>query len=253
MNSGQSSVAASTGPVTANVLLSVNKMAARYGRIRALEDVSVEVTSGRITALIGANGAGKTTLLKVLSGVHPCHSGAVRFAGVDITSARPQARVRAGIAQVPEGRQVFGPLSVEDNLMLGGFLRTRDENQTTLAHVYEVFPMLKEKRAEAAGNLSGGQQQMLAMGRALMSRPKLLLMDEPSMGLAPKLVAEVFGVITRLRREGVSILLVEQNAHAALEIADYGYVMETGRIVLEGAGAHLRHHPEVKDAYLGGL
>lgn len=234
-------------------LLSVRSLGARYGRIRALHDVNLNVAKGNITALIGANGAGKTTLLRVLSGVHPADSGQVWMNGGDITRTRSQARVRAGMAQVPEGRQVFGPLSVVDNLRLGGFLRTAADNDATLKHVYELFPVLFEKRHEPAGNLSGGQQQMLAMGRALMSKPKLLLLDEPSMGMAPKLVAEVFSVITRLRSEGASILLVEQNAHAALEIADYGYVLETGRIVLQGSGAELRHHPDVKDAYLGGL
>lgn len=234
-------------------LLTVEALSARYGRIQVLHDVSLKVVRGGVTALIGANGAGKTTLLRVLSGVHPAFAGTIRLQSEDITRARPPQRVRLGIAQVPEGRQVFGPLSVEDNLLLGGFLRSRQENETSLAEVYRLFPILSDKRLEPAGNLSGGQQQMLAMGRALMSKPRLLLLDEPSMGLAPKLVAEVFAVIDRLRREGVSILLVEQNAHAALDIADYGYVFETGRVVLEGEGAKLRHHPDVRDAYLGGL
>jgi branched-chain amino acid transport system ATP-binding protein len=237
--------------VAAVALLDVQGLAAQYGRIRALEDVSLRVAEGALVALIGANGAGKTTLLRTLSGVRPAVEGTVRFGGVDLTRAPTQARVRAGLAQVPEGRQVFGPMSVEDNLRLGGYLRSKAEVTRSLARAYELFPVLRDKRAEAAGMLSGGQQQMLAIGRALMSAPKLLLLDEPSMGLAPKLVEEVFATIERLRRDGVSVLLVEQNASAALAIADYGYVLETGRIVLEGSGAQLRENAQVREAYLG--
>ena len=237
--------------VAAAALLDVQGLAAQYGRIRALDGVSLRVAQGALVALIGANGAGKTTLLRTLSGVRPAVEGAVRFGGMDLTRAPTQARVRAGLAQVPEGRQVFGPMSVEDNLRLGGYLRSKAEVQRGLDHAYDLFPVLRDKRAEAAGMLSGGQQQMLAIGRALMSAPKLLLLDEPSMGLAPKLVEEVFGTIERLRGDGVSVLLVEQNATAALAIADYGYVLETGRIVLEGSGAHLRENAQVREAYLG--
>ena len=232
-------------------LLEVEGLGAQYGRIRALEGVSIRVAEGALVALIGANGAGKTTLLRTLSGVRPAVEGTVRFGGADITRAPSQARVRAGLAQVPEGRQVFGPMSVEDNLRLGGYLHSKADVVRGIEHAYELFPVLRDKRREAAGMLSGGQQQMLAIGRALMSAPKLLLLDEPSMGLAPKLVEEVFGTIERLRREGVSILLVEQNAMAALAIADHGYVLETGRIVLEGSGAQLREDSQVREAYLG--
>ncbi len=232
-------------------LLEVAGLGAQYGRIRVLDGVTLQVAEGALVALIGANGAGKTTLLRTLSGVHPAVEGSVRFGGVDVTRAPTQARVRAGLAQVPEGRQVFGPLSVEDNLRLGGYLRPKAELARGLEHAYELFPILRDKRGEAAGMLSGGQQQMLAIGRALMSAPKLLLLDEPSMGLAPKLVEEVFAIIQRLRGEGVSVLLVEQNAAAALAIADHGYVLETGRIVLEGAGSALRDNAQVREAYLG--
>ncbi len=232
-------------------LLEVAGLGAQYGRIRALEGVSLRVAEGALVALIGANGAGKTTLLRTLSGVRPAMEGTIRFGGADITRAPSQARVRAGLSQVPEGRQVFGPMSVEDNLRLGGYLRSKADVTRGIEHACELFPVLRDKRREAAGMLSGGQQQMLAIGRALMSAPKLLLLDEPSMGLAPKLVEEVFGTIERLRREGVSVLLVEQNATAALAIADYGYVLETGRIVLEGSGAQLREDAQVREAYLG--
>jgi branched-chain amino acid transport system ATP-binding protein len=232
-------------------LLEVAGLGTRYGRIRALDGVTLRVPEGALVSLIGANGAGKTTLLRTLSGIQPALEGMVRFAGVDLTRAPTQARVRAGLAQVPEGRQVFGPLSVEDNLRLGGYLRPKAEVARRLEHAYELFPALRDKRRAAAGMLSGGQQQMLAIGRALMGAPKLLLLDEPSMGLAPKLVEEVFATIVRLRAEGCSVLLVEQNAAAALAIADHGYVLETGRIVLEGSGAALRDNPQVREAYLG--
>jgi len=235
----------------ASLLLEVAGVSTQYGRIRALDRVTLTVPEGALVALIGANGAGKTTLLRTLSGIQPALEGSVRFGGVDVTAAPTQARVRAGLAQVPEGRQVFGPMSVEDNLRLGGYLRPKAEVARRIEHAYELFPVLRDKRTEAAGMLSGGQQQMLAIGRALMSAPKLLLLDEPSMGLAPKLVEEVFATIERLRREGVSVLLVEQNAAAALAIADHGYVLETGRIVLEGSGVDLRDNPQVREAYLG--
>ena len=232
-------------------LLEVSGLSAAYGRVRVLEDVSLSVVQGALVALIGANGAGKTTLLRTLSGVQPAAGGTIRFDGVDITRARPRERVRAGLAQVPEGRQVFGPLSVADNLRLGGILREAASSARILAHVWELFPVLHEKRRLPAGMLSGGQQQMVAIGRALMTQPRLLLLDEPSMGLAPKLVAEVFATIRRLRDEGTSVLLVEQNAHAALAIADYGYVLETGRIVMQGPGRELAGNAQVREAYLG--
>ncbi len=232
-------------------LLEVSGLAAAYGRVRALEEVSLEVAQGALVALIGANGAGKTTLLRTLSGVQPAAAGAIRLDGADITRARPRERVRAGLAQVPEGRQVFGPLSVEDNLRLGGILRDAASSERILERVWALFPVLREKRRLTAGMLSGGQQQMVAIGRALMTQPRLLLLDEPSMGLAPKLVAEVFATIRRLREEGTSVLLVEQNAHAALAIADHAYVLETGRIVMQGPGRELAGNAQVREAYLG--
>lgn len=232
-------------------LLEVSGLAAAYGRVRALEGVGLEVAHGALVALIGANGAGKTTLLRTLSGVQPAAAGTIRFDGKDITRTRPRERVRAGLAQVPEGRQVFGPLSVEDNLRLGGILRDAAASERILERVWELFPVLREKRRLAAGMLSGGQQQMVAIGRALMTQPRLLLLDEPSMGLAPRLVAEVFATIRRLREEGTSVLLVEQNAHAALSIADHAYVLETGCIVMQGPGRELAGNAQVREAYLG--
>lgn len=229
-------------------MLEVSKLASRYGRIPALAEVSLRVGDGELVAIVGANGAGKTTLLKTLSGVQPASSGSVRFEGAEIAGEPPRQRVKRGIVQVPEGRQVFGALSVEDNLALGAYARG---DQATAETVWAMFPVLRDKRRDPAGTLSGGQQQMLALGRALMAAPKLLLLDEPSMGLAPKLVAEIFGHIAALKRQGTTILLVDQNARAALAIADRGYVLETGRIVGEGAAAELLHDPQVRQAYLG--
>ena len=229
-------------------MLEVDGLASRYGRIPALADVALRVETGELVAIVGANGAGKTTLLRALSGVQPATATTLRFEGADIRAERPRQRVRRGIVQVPEGRQVFGPLSVEDNLLLGSFARgSRD----TIDTVWAMFPVLSEKRNDAAGNLSGGQQQMLAIGRALMTDPRLLLLDEPSMGLAPLLVAEIFGHIAALKSRGTTILLVDQNARAALAIADRGYVMETGRIVGQGRAADLLRDPQVQQAYLG--
>lgn len=222
----------------------------RYGRIPALKGVSLEVRAGELVALVGGNGAGKTTLLRALSGVQPS-SGSIAFEGAEIAGMAPERRVALGIVQVPEGRQVFGPLAVEDNLRLGAWRRGRANARRTLERVYALFPILAERRAQAAGTLSGGQQQMLAIGRALMAEPRLLLLDEPSMGLAPKLVAEIFACVVRLRAIDTALLLVEQNARAALAIADRGYVMETGRIVLAGTGAGLLADPAVRAAYLG--
>ncbi|HRH86738.1 MAG TPA: ABC transporter ATP-binding protein [Rubrivivax sp.] len=229
-------------------MLEVADLGSRYGRIPALAGVSLRVHDGELVAIVGANGAGKTTLLKTLSGVQPASSGSVRFEGADIVHEPPRQRVKRGIVQVPEGRQVFGALSVEDNLALGAYARGA---QATAETVWAMFPVLRDKRRDPAGTLSGGQQQMLALGRALMAAPKLLLLDEPSMGLAPKLVAEIFGHIAALKRQGTTILLVDQNARAALAIADRGYVLETGRIVGEGAAAELLHDPQVRQAYLG--
>ncbi|MDM0085196.1 ABC transporter ATP-binding protein [Variovorax sp. J31P179] len=232
----------------ANVL-EVRGLVAGYGRIEALHGIDLAVGKGQLVALVGANGAGKTTLLRAVSGLIKA-SGSVRLFGREIVRDSADARVRAGLSQVLEGRQVFGPMSVQDNLLLGGYTRPerRDER---LAAMYALFPVLKEKRLLAAGTLSGGQQQMLAIARALMSEPKVLLLDEPSMGLAPLLVREIFAVIARLKAEGIPILLVEQNAHAALSVADVGYVLETGRIALGGPAGELLRDERIKAAYLG--
>ncbi|MCW5637159.1 MAG: ABC transporter ATP-binding protein [Rubrivivax sp.] len=232
-------------------MLEVTGLGSRYGRIPALADVSLHVRAGELVAIVGANGAGKTTLLRTVSGVQPKHGGTLRFDGVDIGRDTPRRRVQRGIVQVPEGRQVFGALSVEDNLWLGAFARGRAQAPRTLDAVFTMFPVLRDKRAEPAGNLSGGQQQMLALGRALMADPRLLLLDEPSMGLAPRLVAEIFNHIKALGARGTTILLVDQNARAALAIADRGYVMAAGRVVAEGTAADLLHDAQVQRAYLG--
>ncbi|OGA70571.1 MAG: ABC transporter ATP-binding protein [Betaproteobacteria bacterium RIFCSPLOWO2_12_FULL_68_20] len=233
------------------MMLEVENLSTHYGRIRALDGVRLEVAEGELVALVGANGAGKTTLLRTISGVHPPTGGRVRFRGADITAAPPERRVRLGIVQVPEGRQVFAPLAVADNLRLGAFTRPAAEAAASLGRIYAMFPQLSERRAQPAGTLSGGQQQMLAIGRALMGRPRLLLLDEPSMGLAPRLVAEIFACIAALKAEGITILLVDQNARAALRVADRGYVLETGRVALSGGAARLLDDPQVQEAYLG--
>jgi branched-chain amino acid transport system ATP-binding protein len=231
-------------------LLEISGLASHYGRIQALKGIELAVREGELLALVGANGAGKTTLLRTISGVQPASAGTMRFAGADITRVKAARRVTLGIAQVPEGRQVFGPLSVEDNLMLGAYTRNEGMREDR-ERIYAMFPVLRQKRHEPAGTLSGGQQQMLAIGRALMARPKLLLLDEPSMGLSPLLVAEIFATIRTLKAAGTTIFLVEQNAHAALAIADRGYVLETGRIVLQDSGPALLANARVKEAYLG--
>jgi branched-chain amino acid transport system ATP-binding protein len=232
-------------------MLDVRGLRSAYGRIEVLKGVSFEVKAGEVVALVGSNGAGKTTLLRALSGVQPITGGEIRFQGERIERATPHRRVRLGIAQSPEGRQVFGPLSVEDNLRLGAYVRRDDEIEADRDRVYAMFPVLAEKRHLPAGGLSGGQQQMLAIGRALMARPKLLLLDEPSLGLSPVLVDQILDAIVSLRNEAMTILLVEQNASAALAIADRGYVLETGNIVHSGAGAALLADPSIKAAYLG--
>jgi branched-chain amino acid transport system ATP-binding protein len=232
-------------------MLEVRAIECRYGRIPALKGIDIAVREGELVALVGANGAGKTTLLRAISGVIPASAGSIHIEGRDITHAAPEQRVRQGIVQVPEGRQVFGPLAVEDNLRLGAYTRPRSDDPESLESVYAMFPMLRERGRQAAGMLSGGQQQMLAMGRALMARPRLLLLDEPSMGLAPRLVEEVFARIAELKRRKTTIFLVDQNARAALAVADRAYVIETGRIVLSGTGAELLASPQVQAAYLG--
>jgi len=232
-------------------MLEIHALESHYGRIPALKGIDLRVAEGELVALVGANGAGKTTLLRALSGVQRVSAGQVQFCGKDITRASSDARVRLGIVQVPEGRLVFAPLSVEDNLRLGGYTRTRAEAGAALERVFAMFPVLRERRRQPAGTLSGGQQQMLAMGRAMMARPRLLLLDEPSMGLAPRLVEEIFSYIRALKASGTTIFLVDQNAHAALAAADRGYVLETGRIVHAGGGAQLLEDGQVQKAYLG--
>ena len=234
-----------------DVLLSVAGLESCYGRIQALKGIDFEVRRGETIALVGANGAGKTTFLRTLSGVQPMSAGTIRFAGEDIGKLRADLRMRHGICQSPEGRQVFGPLSIEDNLRLGAYTQPPGQVADDLEKIFSIFPILKEKRALPAGTLSGGQQQMLAIGRALMGRPKLLLLDEPSMGLAPLLVQEVFNVVKTLKAQGMTIILAEQNAFAALAIADRGYVLETGRITLTGTGQELIKNEQVRAAYLG--
>jgi branched-chain amino acid transport system ATP-binding protein len=232
-------------------VLKVDNVVCRYGRIEVLHGVSLEVGAGEIVSLIGSNGAGKTTLMRVISGILPMAGGRILFDDEDIGRLPAHVRVVRGIAQVPEARQVFAPLSVDDNLRLGGFRRRAADVPRELDRIYALFPALAERRGIAAGNLSGGQQQMLAIGRALMSGPRLLLLDEPSMGLAPVLVDQILDTVVALRQAGVTVLLVEQNVNAALAIADRAYVIETGRIVLNGPSATLSNDPRVREAYLG--
>ena len=238
-------------PSKADVLLAIKGMDSHYGRIQALKGLSMEVRRGETVALVGANGAGKTTFLRTLSGVQPMSAGRIYFDGADISKLRSDLRMRTGICQSPEGRQVFGPLSIEDNLRLGAYTQPKTQVEGDMEKVFGMFPILKEKRLLPAGTLSGGQQQMLAIGRALMGRPKLLLLDEPSMGLAPLLVEEVFNVVKMLKSQGMTIILAEQNAFAALAIADRGYVLETGSITLSGTGQELISNEQVRAAYLG--
>lgn len=238
-------------PGQREVLLSVSGLESCYGRITALKGIDLEVRKGELVALVGANGAGKTTFLRTLSGVQPMSGGKILFEGDDISRLRSDLRMRRGICQSPEGRQVFGPLSIEDNLRLGAYTQPKQQVPEDMEKVFAMFPILKEKRHLPAGTLSGGQQQMLAIGRALMGRPKMLLLDEPSMGLAPLLVEEVFNVIKTLKAQGMTILLVEQNAFAALAIADRGYVLETGNVTLTGTGQELISNEQVRAAYLG--
>jgi branched-chain amino acid transport system ATP-binding protein len=230
-------------------------VSASHGAIQALRNVSLHVSEGEIVTLLGANGSGKTTLMKVISGIHPPSKGRLLFAGQNIAGLAAERILRLGVGQVPEGRQIFAPLSVLDNLLLGAYVRFKGQEKKEvwkdLEGVFALFPILKERKAQRAGTLSGGEQQMVAIGRTLMSRPKLLLLDEPSMGLAPKVVGDIFRAIRTLPARGSTILLVEQNAKAALRIAERGYVMETGRIILEGETADLLNNKEVQRAYLG--
>jgi len=234
------------------MLLEVEDVSLLYGRIQALHGISLTVEDGEIVALIGGNGAGKTTTMRALSGIRPIAAGAVRFEGVDISRLRPDARVTRGIIQVPEGRGIFRGMTVGENLAMGAYSR-RDHAavRDDLERVYEMLPRLRERRGQAGGTLSGGEQQMLAVGRALMSRPKLLLLDEPSMGLAPIIIQQIFDIIVEINRQGTTILLVEQNAQQALARANRAYVLETGRIVKTGTGVDLLNDAAVKEAYLG--
>ncbi|MBS0508311.1 MAG: ATP-binding cassette domain-containing protein, partial [Proteobacteria bacterium] len=244
-------LAPSAAPGAGDMLLSVSGLESCYGRIKALKGMDFEIRRGETVALVGSNGAGKTTFLRTLSGVQPASAGRIVFDGQDITRMRSDLRMRRGICQSPEGRQVFGPLTIEDNLRLGAYTQPRANVEEDLAKVFAMFPVLQEKRQLPAGTLSGGQQQMLAIGRALMGRPRLLLLDEPSMGLAPLLVEEVFNVVKTLKGQGMTIVLAEQNAFAALALADRGYVLETGSITLTGSGQELIRNEQVRAAYLG--
>ncbi|SFP66534.1 ABC transporter ATP-binding protein [Tranquillimonas alkanivorans] len=231
-------------------MLEVKGLVTAYGPIEVLHGIDLTVNEGEIVTLVGANGAGKTTLMRCISGVQPVRAGSIRFEDADLTRAPDHARAGLGIAHSPEGRQIFGDLEVEENLRLGAYHRT-DDITADLQEVYELFPILRDKCLQPAGSLSGGQQQMLAIGRAIMGKPKLMLLDEPSMGLAPVLVDQILEVITTLRDRGVTLLVVEQNAFAALSIADRGYVMETGKITLSGRARDLIADPRVREAYLG--
>lgn len=233
-------------------MLKINNLAVSYGMIQAVHGVSFDVKPGEIVTLIGANGAGKTTILRTISGLIRPKSGQILFESQDVTKTPPQKIVAAGLSQVPEGRHVFSGLSVMENLEMGAYLRKDDGLKADYEQVFEKFPVLKERRNQDAATLSGGEQQMLAMGRALMSKPKLLLLDEPSMGLAPIFIKEIFSIIQEINAQGTTVLLIEQNAKMALSVAHRGYVLETGKIVLSGTGAELLDSEEVKKAYLGG-
>ncbi len=234
------------------MLLELQKINAGYGDLQVLWDVDLSVDKGEIVSLLGSNGAGKTTTLRVVSGLLKPFSGKVMFNGRDITKLPSNKRVEMGLALVPEGRQLFPEMTVLDNLEMGAYTkRARDKFHDTLEWVFTLFPKLKERRTQLAGTMSGGEQQMLAIARGLMSRPEVLMMDEPSMGLAPKLVLEIFGTVKKLREEGVTILLVEQNAKAALDVSDRAYILETGKIVLHGPAQELLGMDEVRKAYLG--
>lgn len=234
-------------------MLQINNLSVDYGMINAVRDVSFRVKEGEIVTLIGANGAGKSTILRTISGLIRPSSGSISYEGEELTRMSPQNIVVHGISQVPEGRQVFNGMSVKENLELGAFLRKDTEIlDAELEHIYERFPVLKERLSQDASTLSGGEQQMLAMGRALMSKPRLLLLDEPSMGLAPIFIQEIFDIIQDIQKQGTTVLLIEQNANLALSIADRGYVLETGKIVLSGTGEELLASDEVQKAYLGG-
>ncbi|MDI6619491.1 MAG: ABC transporter ATP-binding protein [Clostridiales bacterium] len=233
-------------------MLEINNLSVNYGGIVALKDVSISVPDGKIVTLIGANGAGKSSTLRGITGLIKIESGEIRYDGINITGKQTKDIVKMGITLVPEGRNIFPDLTVYENLILGAYTR-KDKNYINedLEKVFSLFPRLKERKKQLGGTLSGGEQQMLAVGRALMARPKLLMLDEPSMGLSPLLVKEIFNIISKIHSQGVTILLIEQNAKAALKIADLGYVLETGRIILKGTGKELLQNDTVKKAYLG--
>jgi branched-chain amino acid transport system ATP-binding protein len=233
------------------VLLDVRGLEAGYGGIRAVKGIDLEVGEGELVCLIGANGAGKSTTLRAVCGLLPARAGSVRYGGADIAGLAVHDLPRRGLVMVPEGRGIFPQLTVQENLAMGAYMRNDDDVAEDLERRYETFPRLKERRAQVAGTLSGGEQQMLASGRARMARPKLLLLDEPSMGLAPRLVAKIFEIVREIAKQGVTILLVEQNARLALEVAQRGYVMESGNIALAGAAKELLENPKVREAYLG--
>ena len=233
-------------------MLKVKDLKVNYGGIEALKGISFDVEQGQIVTLIGANGAGKSTTLRAISGLVKTASGAINFLGRDIIPFNAQQVVAEGIAMVPEGRRVFDNLTVKENLKIGAYLRKdKDEIESGIEDIYQRFPRLKEREWQLAGTLSGGEQQMLAVGRAMMARPKLLMMDEPSLGLAPLVVRDIFAIIRELKAEGITILLIEQNANAALRCADQAYVLETGRITMQGTGEELLADQRVRDAYLG--
>jgi len=240
-------------PRSADALLRVEGLEVAYGGVRALDGVSLAVRRGEVVSVIGANGAGKTSLVHAVTGVVPKQGGRVTFDGADVTRMPPETLVGRGLTLVPERRELFGALSVQDNLRLGAFLRANRAAgvRRDLARVYDIFPRLAERRRQRAGTLSGGEQQMLALGRAMMSGPRLLLLDEPSLGLAPLIVQEILRVIVALRDEGVTVLLIEQNARAALKLADYGYLLEAGEVVTEAPADRLERDQRVRDAYLG--
>lgn len=234
-------------------MLKVKNLSVNYGMIHAVKDVSFEVNEGEIVSLIGANGAGKSTILRTISGLERAASGSIEYQGQDISKAQPRKMVEQGLIQVPEGRHVFKGLTVQENLDLGSFVRKdRTDLAKDLEEVFERFPILASRKNQDAATLSGGEQQMLAMGRALMAKPKLLLLDEPSMGLAPIFIKEIFRIIQDIQKQGTTILLIEQNAKVALEISNRGYVLETGRVVLSDTGEKLLKNDDVQKAYLGG-
>jgi len=233
-------------------MLQFDNVSTFYGKIQALHGVSIDVQQGEIVTLIGANGAGKSTLLMTLCGSPRAHSGSIRYMGEELVGLESSVIMRKSIAVVPEGRRVFARLTVEENLAMGGFFTDKGDYQEQMDKVLSLFPRLKERFNQRGGTMSGGEQQMLAIGRALMSKPKLLLLDEPSLGLAPIIIQQIFEIVEQLRRDGVTVFLVEQNANQALKIADRAYVLENGRVVMQGSGAELLVDPKVRDAYLGG-